>query len=82
MDLSFSKYDLQKGGEQITGYSISEMNKNSYAIIYRNVIVRIKLLNHFPFQVIVKYHVIVHVVLKYLVMRITIVFAILVHMNI
>ena len=27
MDLSFSKYDFQKGGEQITGYSISEINK-------------------------------------------------------
>ena len=28
MDLSFSKYDFQKGGEQITGYSISEIYKN------------------------------------------------------
>ena len=27
MDLSFSKYDFQKGGEQITGYSISEIDK-------------------------------------------------------
>ena len=27
MDLTFSKYDFQKGGEQITGYSISEINK-------------------------------------------------------
>ena len=27
MDLSFSKYDFQKGGEQITGLSISEINK-------------------------------------------------------
>ena len=26
MDLTFSKYDFQKGGEQITGYSISEIN--------------------------------------------------------
>ena len=34
MDLSFSKYDFQKGGEQITGYSISEINKEflSYCI--------------------------------------------------
>ena len=29
MDLSLSKYDFQKGGEQNTGYSISEINKNS-----------------------------------------------------
>ena len=28
MDLTFSKYDFQTGGEQITGYSIPEMNKN------------------------------------------------------
>ena len=28
MDLTFSKYDFQKNGEQITGYSISEINKN------------------------------------------------------
>ena len=27
MDLTFSKYDFQKGGEQITGYSIFEINK-------------------------------------------------------
>ena len=27
MDLTFSKYDFEKKGEQITGYSISEMNK-------------------------------------------------------
>ena len=27
MDLTFSKYGVQKGGEQITGYSISEINK-------------------------------------------------------
>ena len=27
MDLTFSKYDFQKGGEQITGYSISEIHK-------------------------------------------------------
>ena len=25
--LSFSNYDFQKGGEQITGYSISETNE-------------------------------------------------------
>ena len=27
MDLTFSKYDFEKNGEQITGYSISEINK-------------------------------------------------------
>ena len=29
MDLTFFKYDFQKGGEQIKGYTISEMNKIS-----------------------------------------------------
>ena len=28
VDLTFSKYDFQKNGDQITGYSISEINKN------------------------------------------------------
>ena len=49
MDLTFSKYDFEKKGEQITGYSISEINKiNHSVIIYiyiereRNGIVRIK----------------------------------------
>ena len=28
MDLTFSKYDFEKKGEQITGYSISEINNN------------------------------------------------------
>ena len=28
MDLPFSKYDFQKGGAQITGYHISELNKD------------------------------------------------------
>ena len=28
MDLAFSKYDFEKKGEQITGYSISEVNKS------------------------------------------------------
>ena len=27
MDITFRKYDFQKNGEQITGYSISEINK-------------------------------------------------------
>ena len=27
MDLTFSKYDFEKNGEQMTGYSISEINK-------------------------------------------------------
>ena len=34
MDLTFSKYDFQKGGEQITGYSISELNSFFSVIIY------------------------------------------------
>ena len=28
MDLTFSKYDFERKGEQITGYSISEINTN------------------------------------------------------
>ena len=28
VDLTFSKYDFEKKGEQIIGYSISEINKN------------------------------------------------------
>ena len=38
MDLTFSKYDFQKNGDQITGYSISEINENLlvyYIYIYR-----------------------------------------------
>ena len=27
MDITFSKYDFEKKGEQITGYSISEINE-------------------------------------------------------
>ena len=27
MDITFRTYDFQKNGEQITGYSITEMNK-------------------------------------------------------
>ena len=49
MDLTFSKYDFQKSGEQITGYSISEIDKNVlsyymdiYIYIYKNGIVRFK----------------------------------------
>ena len=35
MDLTFSKYDFQKNGEQITGYSISGINIKIYqSIIY------------------------------------------------
>ena len=30
MDLTFSKYDFEKNGEQITGYSVSEINKKVY----------------------------------------------------
>ena len=32
MDSTFSKYGFQKNGEQITGYSISEINKTYYYI--------------------------------------------------
>ena len=43
MGLSFSTYDFQKGGEQITGYSISDINNIGEVIIYvKNGIVRIK----------------------------------------
>ena len=28
MDETFSKYDFEKNGEQITGYNISEIDKN------------------------------------------------------
>ena len=35
MDLTFGKYDFQKGGEQITGYSISEINNFLKLIVYR-----------------------------------------------
>ena len=44
MDITFRKYDFQKNGEQITGYSISEIDKNLssyYTYIERNGIVRI-----------------------------------------
>ena len=34
MDLTFSKYDFEKKGEQITGYFISENNKMYQVIIY------------------------------------------------
>ena len=33
MDITFSKYGFEKNGEQITGYSISEINKIYY--VYR-----------------------------------------------
>ena len=35
MGLTFSKYDFEKNGEQITGYSISEINKIYQILIYR-----------------------------------------------
>ena len=44
MDITFRKYDFQKDGEQITGYSISEIKKDLlsyYIYIERNGIVRI-----------------------------------------
>ena len=34
MDLTFSKYDFQKTGDQITGSGISEINKVYWSIIY------------------------------------------------
>ena len=34
MDLTFSKYDFQKNREQITGYSISEINKELIKLLY------------------------------------------------
>ena len=37
MDLTSSKYDFQKNGEQITGYSIYEINKIYWIIIYRKM---------------------------------------------
>ena len=42
MDLTFSKYGFQKNGEQITGFSISEINKNIKYSYIGNGIVRIK----------------------------------------
>ena len=43
MDLTFSKYDFEKGGEHITGFSFSEINKDLLSYyIYKNGIVRIK----------------------------------------
>ena len=33
MELTFSKYDFEKKGEQITGYSISEINKINHSVI-------------------------------------------------
>ena len=35
MNLTFTTYDFQKGGEQITGYSISEINIIYSILIYR-----------------------------------------------
>ena len=34
MGLTFSKYDFEKKGEQITGYSIFEINKTCQVIMY------------------------------------------------
>ena len=44
MDVTFRKYDFEKNGEQITGYSISEISKNLltyYIYTYKNGIIRI-----------------------------------------
>ena len=35
LDITFSKYDFEKKGEHITGYSISEINRIYQLIIYR-----------------------------------------------
>ena len=35
MDLTFSKYDFEENGDQITGYSICEINKIYQILIYR-----------------------------------------------
>ena len=35
MDLTFSKYDFEKPGERITGYTISTTNTNYSILIYR-----------------------------------------------
>ena len=37
MDSTFSKYDFQKNGEQITGHSISEIIKIYQILIYREI---------------------------------------------
>ena len=42
MDVSFSKYDFQENGEQITGYSSSEINKTLLSYVIYNGIVIIK----------------------------------------
>ena len=36
-DITFRKYDFEKNGEQITGYSISEMNDIYQILIYREM---------------------------------------------
>ena len=79
MDLTFSKYDFQKGGEQITGYSISEMNKTINLLqIYRMGLSESALKPSSLFYHIVKYHVMHHVVLNY-VEKITIAFLMSIH---
>ena len=70
MGLSFSKYDFQKNGEQITGYSISETNKNInllylYIYIYTEWDYQNQLSNLIGFYHLVKCHVITHAVLKH-----------------
>ena len=79
VDLSFSKYGFQANGEQITGYSIFEINKNiNLLYIYRMGLSgsAVKLVT--AFYHIVKHHVVAHVVLKY-VEKITIACLISVH---
>ena len=80
MDLSFSKYDFQKNGEQITGYSIAEINIHLliYYICVQNGITRISFKTFQLFNHIVKCHVIAHAVVKY-VEKIIIAFLIMIH---
>ena len=50
MGSSFSKYDSQKGGEQITGYSISQINIFiNLLYIYTKIGLSESALKHFSF---------------------------------
>ena len=76
---TFTKYDYERNQEQITGYFYKKYTIYQI-LIYRDGIVRIKL-NLFHFYRTVKYHVIHHDVLNYVV-KITIVMLISIHMSI
>ena len=89
MDLTFSKYDFEKNDEQITGYSLSEINKNLlsyyiYIYIYRMGLSESSLntiMNSCIFYHIVKYNLTVFAVNIY-VEKITTAILISIHMNI